>query len=373
VGTGTTGSGIVTNTTASVGTAQALQTITLGSGTLTVTRGAGDPVSNNVLAGAAKVQVGQFNFAGSNSSFTVNNFAILIPNGAATSVTSVTVEGKDVNGNTVSQTQSLTTSAAMPYATATFTGLGMYVPMNDSSNLNVFVGTPTIASGATSGSGITVTLDSGATSGVFSATNSAGTVSTSFSGGNLASAGTFYVRKSIPTFAMVPTGLTVPSTGNPIYKFSITADPAGAIEWSKLVFNIATSSTAASSVTSLYLTDDASGTNLLDNTTTSATTTATTITVDLTKNATQPKYAQIAAGATKTYDLYGTVAGFTTGSTVTISLASDSSTVANGIASASGNTSWSDRSATTHSITSSDWTNGYLLKNFTSNATTYSK
>ena len=374
VGTGTTGSGDLTNVSTSVGTAVALQTITLGSGTLSLTRGAGDPVSNNVLAGASSVMVGEFNFASANSSYTVNNLAILVPNNVATSVTNVSVTYKDVNGASHTATQALTTSTTAPFATATFTGLGMYVPTNDSANIDVYVGTPTIASGATSGAAINVTLDAGATSGTFSVTNSAGTVTTNVNGGtNVASNGTFYVHKSTPTFAMLSTGVTVPSTGTPLYKFSIAADPAGAIEWSKLVFNIATSSTAASSVTNLYLTDDASGVNLLDSNTTSASTTATTITVDLTKNSTQAKYAQVAAGATKTYDLYGTVAGFTTGSTITISLASDGSTVANGIASASGNVSWSDRSATSHTITTTDWTNGYLLKNFTSNATSYSK
>lgn len=373
VGTATTGSGDSTNNSTSVAATAALQTITLGNGTLSVTTGAGDPVSNNILAGASSVMVGEFNFAAANSAYTVNNLAILVPNGAATSVTNVSVSYKDQGGTSHTVSQALTTSASMAYATATFTGLGMYVPMNDSANLDVWVGTPTIASGATSGAAVRATLDRGNTTGIFSATDSAGNVSTSVtsaSSANVASNGTFYVRKSIPTFAMLSTGVTVPSTGTPIYKFSVTADPAGAIEWSKLVFNIATTS---ATVTSLYLTDDASGNNLLDNTTTSASTTGTTITVDLTKNATQAKYAQVAAGGTKTYDLYGTVAGFTTGSTVTISLASDSSTVANGIASASGNTSWSDRSANSHTISTSDWTNGYLLKNFTSNAVSYSK
>jgi len=366
----TSGTGMLTSIATSPSTT-ALQTITVGTGSLSVTRGAGDPTSNNVLAGASSVAVGQFNFAASNSAYTVNNLAILVPNSAATSVTNVTVSYKNASGASQTATQALSVSASAPYATATFTGLAMYVPMNDSANLDVSVGTPTTASGATSGAAINVTLDTGATTGTFLATNSAGsTLAIVNSGTNVASNGTFYVRKSIPTFAMLSTGVTVPSTGTPMYKFSITADAAGAIEWTKLVFNIATSS---ATVTNVYLTDDASGTNLLDNTTTSASTTATTITVDLTQNATASTYAQVAAGATKTYNLYGTVAGFTTGSTVTLSLASDAATVANGAASASGNTSWSDRSATSHTTSTSDWTNGYLLKNFTSNATTYSK
>ncbi|MHB0865541.1 MAG: peptidoglycan-binding protein [Minisyncoccota bacterium] len=367
----TSGTGALTGLSTSPATT-ALQTITLGTASLSVTQGAGDPVSNNILAGASSVKVGQFSFAASYSPYTVNTVTILVPNGAATSVSNVSLSYKDVNGATQTATQALTLpSSTQTMATATFTGLTMYVPQNDSANLDVMVGTPTIASGATSGAAINVTLDKGNGSNLFRAVNSAGSASTTLAA-NVASNGTFYVRKSIPTFAVIqPVAGTVPTTGSPIYKFSITADPAGAIEWSKLVFNI---STTTANVTNVYLTDDASGTNLLDNTTTSASTTASTITVDLTKNATQPKYAQVAAGATKTYDLYGTVSSYgATGSTITISLASDGSAVANGIASASGNTSWSDRSAISHSITSTDWTNGYLLKNFTSTAVSYSK
>ncbi len=373
VGTGTTGSGDLTNISTSVGTAVALQTISLGSGTLTVTRGAGDPVSNNILAGASSVNVGEFNFAAQNSAFTVNNLAILVPNNVATSVTNVTVTYKDVNGATKTATQALAVSSTAPFATATFTGLGMYVPTNDSANLDVSVGTPTIASGATSGAAINVTLDTGATSGVFSATNGAGTVTTNLNTPNVSSNGTFYVRKSIPTFAMIPTNLTVPATGSPIYKFSVTADPAGAIEWSHMVFNVATSG-SGTNVSNVYLTDDSSGTSLTD-ASTYATSTGGTFVFDLGGNTTAAKYQQIAAGATKTYDLYGTVAGFTTGSTITISLASDGSHIANEAAApyAAGNFVWSDRSASAHTTATTDWTNGYLLKNFTSNAVSYSK
>ncbi len=373
----TAGTGDLTGTSASPATT-ALQTITIGTGSLTVTTGAGDPVSNNVLAGASSVNVGQFTFSAANSAYTVNNLVIKIPNGAATSVTNVTLSYSDANGNAKSVTQALTTSASAPYATATFTGLGMYVPMNSSANLNVSVGTPTVASGATSGAAINVSLGTGASTGDFQALNSAGGTLTQINNGvAVASGGTFYVRKSIPTFAMIPTGLTVPSTGSPIYKFSITADPAGAVEWSKLTFNIATSSTGASSLTNLYLTDDASGNNLLTTTTgaVAGSTGSQTFTVNLLTNGVAST-SQIAAGATKTYDLYGTVAGFTTGSTVTISLASDGSAVANAAAasvSTPNNVIWSDRSAIGHSTATTDWTNGYLLKNFTSNAVSYSK
>lgn len=393
----TAGTGDVTGQPASV-TQAILQTITVGNGTLTITRAAGDPVSNNVLAGASSVKVGSFNFAGQNTWYTVQNLAVLVPNGAATSVTGVTVSYKDVNGATQTASQALAVSATLPFATATFTGLQMYVPMNDSANLDVFVGTPTVASGATSGAGINVALSEGNTNtaldNTFRAVTSAGSAITAPNGSfvaTIASNGTFYVRKSIPTFAMINTNTTVPATGSPIYKFSITADPAGAIEWSHLVFNVATSGTNTA-VTNVFLTDDASGNSLLD-TGTFASTTQSLITIDLpTNNITLAKFAQVDAGATKTYDLYGTVAGFTTGSTVTLSLKSDGTPPAvNGQATSGGTGTitvgagngvvgtgaagviWSDRSSTSHSILSSDWTNGALLKNFTSNAISYSK
>jgi len=58
-------------------------------------------------------------------------------------------------------------------------------------------------------------------------------------------------------------------------------------------------------------------------------------------------------------------------------MAADTGSVATGYAPGAspvtGSTIWSDRSSTSHSVTSTDWTNGYLLKNFTSNAISYSK
>ena len=108
-----------------------------------------------------------------------------------------------------------------------------------------------------------------------------------------------------------------------------------------------------------------------------STTTSGTAIINLNANTSSAKYDQIGAGATKTYDLYGTVQGFTTGSTLTISLASDSSATTSAASAAQvgsgNNVVWSDRSATSHTVSTSDWTNGYLLKNFTSSAVSYSK
>jgi hypothetical protein len=380
---------VIANVQAALGGPVTIQSSSTTSGvpysTLSVTRGFGDPVSNNILAGASSVRVGEFNFAAHNSSYTVQNLAILVPTAAAGSITNVSVSYKDVNGVTQTATQALNSTGA-GNITATFTGLTMYVPSNNSANLDVSVGTATIASGAISGATINISLDTGNAStsidNTFRALNSTGALLTVVNSGTpIASNGTFYVRKSIPTFAMVNTGNTVPSTGTPLYKFTISADPAGAIEWSKVSFNV----TATNSVTlsNLYLINDASGINLLDNSVLHPTMvgqgmasgvadSAYVIPIDLSKNTTRANYGQIAAGSTKTYDLYGTVAGFTSGSTLSIGLTPDTSSVTNASAAVvsanaiAGNIVWSDRSAVAHSVTSSDWTNGYLLKDFTS-------
>ncbi|MDE1919525.1 MAG: peptidoglycan-binding protein [Patescibacteria group bacterium] len=381
VGVSTSGTGDITGTSASPA-ATALQTITLGTGTLTVTNGPADPVSNNVVAGASAVSVGEFNFAATNSSYTVQNLAILVPNGQATSVTNVTVSYKDVNGNPQTATQALNVSSTLAYSTATFTGLSMYVPSNDSSNLDVSVGVPTLASNGASGTGINIALDRGGQNGgnsTFRAINSAGSATTTPSAQSsaLSAGGTFYVRKSVPTFAMLAAPSTQPSSGSALYRFSITADPAGAVEWTRLNFTIATSATTAAGpmLSSMYITNEASGVSLLDSNSTSATTTKNNVTVDLSQNSVQPKFEQIGAGSTKIYDLYGTVSNWTTGSSLTINLASDGSATTTSAAATvdTSNVVWSDRSASSHSISTADWTNGYLLKNFTTNATSYSK
>ena len=382
VNTTTSGTGAVTGASAVLAVSAPLQTITIGAGTLTVTRGAGDPVSANVLAGASSVLAGDFNFAAQNSAYTVNNVAIVVPRSVASAVNAITLSYKDVNGVTQTAQAYLAVNQSLVNATATFTGLTMYVPSGSNADLLAYVSTPTIASGGSSynisGLGVNLALDT-ANDTLFRAVNGAGApLATINSGVNITSGGTLYVRGSIATFG-VPAGQGgnfVPS--NPLYRFTISADPAGAIEWTRLNFTISTTSTTLSNV---YLVDESTGNNLLDNKTTSASSTATGFLVDLTKNATVAQSQLVAAGSTKTYDFDGTISAFGTGAGLTISLAQDNGNpAANGTATAvSGNVVWSDRSASPHTSpavgvpSSSDFTNGALLKNFTTNSVSYSK
>ncbi len=85
---------------------------------------------------------------------------------------------------------------------------------------------------------------------------------------------------------------------------------------------------------------------------------------------------QIGAGETVTYELRGTVTGWAdTGDSLIVSLTEDSSAVANQSSAAlsASNIIWSDRSASSHTTITSDWTNGYLLKDLSSDVESYSK
>ncbi|MBU6388658.1 peptidoglycan-binding protein [Patescibacteria group bacterium] len=378
------GTGDVTGLSATVGgSGAALQAITVGPGSLTVAAGANYQTSSNVIAGASGVNVGEFTFTAQYSGYTVNNLAILVPNGVASSVAGVTVSYTDQNNAAhTANAQLVLSSSSLPYATATFTGLGMYVPAGGTANLDVSAGIATIASSGASGAGVKVLLDSGSTNGTdFLALNSAGTALKVVNNGtDVSSGGTFYVHKSIPTVAVL-SGQGGAAVSNPIYKFSVSADPAGALEWTKMVFNVATTGTGAN-LTGVNLTD-MSGNSLIDNNTSSASTTQTTITIDLTKNATMPQYQAVAAGATNTYYLTGNMGAFPTGAGLTISLAQDTNYAPNNTPSglSSNNFIWSDRSGINGIHTSpsvagaaatADYTNGYLIRNFTSTAVSYS-
>lgn len=368
------GTGKVTGNSVTV-TAADLQTITVGSGSLTVTRDPGTPVNSNIVAGADMIHVGKFDFAAASASYTVQEVKVKVPADAATSVANVTLKYKNQAGVEQTVSQALTLSSGQDtHATATFTGLTMYVPQNDSADLDVYVDTATVAEGAKSGAAISVVLD--ADEG-FKAVDSAGTSDTSLASSDVNSTassgyGTKYVKKSVPTFTRLTTGYTqnTVASGIGLYRFSITADAAGAVEWRKLAFDVTTTGVNVASGWQLY---DVTGTSVAINaatTTEVAASTGSTYTLGICPNSSVAtcnvgEAEQIGAGSSKTYELRATVTGWgDAGDSLTIAFREDTSAVTNStsIARMSSNIVWSDRSATSHTTITSDWTNGYLVK-----------
>ena len=191
----------------------------------------------------------------------------MIPTGVATSVSAITLQYKDINGAMQTATQGFAAvpTGSAPYATATFTGLTMYVPANSATNLDVYVNIPTVPSGATSGAAISVVLSNikNAYNGNgFHDTDSSGSSNTTFTCASCTSSmlastatsgqGQLVVRQSKPTLTAVALSTTALQNGSgvAIGRVNIAADPAGDVGWGKIVFYVSKDATTKIGATS---------------------------------------------------------------------------------------------------------------------------
>jgi len=354
------GTGVTTSVAVSA-TATDIQTITIGGGTLTATGGS-QPDTAILLAGSTGNYVAQFSFSAANEGFTIDKMKLKVTNNFATSTASITVKYNNKSGVQVSQ-QSLFTAGAQAYATATYTGMTMYVPANSNATIDVYVDLTSIAYGAASGANSAVYLDYDEG---FNATGDSGAVKTNTNAAGSAdlSGNSFNVRKTKPTFAKLDAG-TDPTAM--LYKFQVVADAAGNVDIKQLGFTVVTSTC---DVASMQLYDP--------NTSSALTTTALTPTwngnggdvklyVGLATTPGDDHVLTIGTTA-KTYEVVGTVTNFgNSGDSINVRFKQD--TTANVVnLSAQGQIDlgsyniWSDKSTSAHTTATSDWTSGYLLK-----------
>lgn len=380
------GTGAVTGSTVDAA-ALNLQTITLGTAALAAAAGV-SPDNANVIAGSSLVKVGSFNFTSQFSSFTVDQIAVKVPANAATSITSVTLRYPNASGVSTDSVATLALSSGDEvYSTATFSGLTFYIPADTTKKLDVYVSLATIASGATSGSAISVRLGD---DGGYRNTDSAGTVSTNLASGDLNSAGTsgkgtMYVRKSIPTLSAVALASNTLSEGSDqvLGRVMVTADAAGDIDWGSMVFTV--NKTAAISLGATTTLAVWSGSNQIAGT--FATTTGSLLGgLDSCDNFTscllhfRPTTVEtVVANSSKTYELRGTVGGTATGSNnVSVSIANPQTTASStavfssavgaqgeSTAASFGWSDWSDltdHAAGATGASTVDWMGDYLVK-----------
>ncbi|MDD2657091.1 MAG: peptidoglycan-binding domain-containing protein [Candidatus Pacebacteria bacterium] len=394
VTTNTTGTGAITGSTVSVASAPTLQTITVGPANLIVALNAGStPDKTNIIAGSAMVKVGSFRFTTQYSPYTVDQIKVKVLAEASTAVSSVVLQYKDAAGATQTATQSLAlSSGAQTHSTATFTGLTFFVPADSNRDLDVYVNTPTVASApSASGKAISVILDYNEG---FNATDSSGTAdilltaSADIASTDATGKGAMVVRKSIATIAAGTAPSTTLNTGadQVLGTFNVTADAAGDIDWGQTVFTVSkTAALTIGATTTLAVWDVTSGSTRV--TGSFATTTGNLLGgLDALAGNTsgllhfRPDTVQtVAAGATRKYELRGTVGGTAAGANnISVSIANPSSTTVTTaafltvagatLASATTNPSfvWSDWSdATNHATTATtatDWTSDYLVK-----------
>lgn len=355
------GTGATTGSTSDA-TAVDVQTITLGSGSLSVSVAASDPDTANVVAGST-VKVGAFRFSAANSSYTIPELKLKVTSNAASSTNGLTIKYKNAAGATVEATAPVI-AGSEANATSTFTGLSAFVPANDEMVVEVYANVPLLSQSGATGNSINVTLDYNEG---FKAVDGSGSTATSVGSADVSSNGTFYARKSVPTFAKQSVGHSTPATGVALYKFTVSADAAGSVEWKKLSFTVATSGVT---VDDLYLRRVGASSNVNDATVEGAGT----VSVYAGTSA-NDDVESISAGSSQTYELFGTVTGWGSGDSLVISLTEDSSVAAPASSATltSNNIIWSDRSATSHTTVTADWTNGYLLKDFSSDVQSYSQ
>ncbi|GEM_PF-3193385 len=362
-----TGNGQDTGTVVSVTSNVVLQTITIGSGSLAVAKGAGDPNSENIVGGINNVKVGEFEFTATNSDFDLEEMIVKISNNAASSVSAVKLRYKNEAGNTVtSPGQVLTTSSTQGNATATFTNLNGFIEADETMAVEVLVDTVDTDVNGASGATINVTLDY---NNGFKAVDAAGTQSTSVGSADVSSDGTFYVRKTIPTFAQVDLSGN-PTSGNALYEFTVSADAQGRVDIKKITFDVITSGVT---ITDFYLREKGSSTDIND--TDPESDSGNDVEIFAGTNNDDDVIA-VSAGSSKTFQLFGTVTGWgDDGDSVTITFAEDSSAqapVSSASLTSSAELIWSDRSATSHTTITADWTNGFLIDDFGSDVQSFS-
>lgn len=360
------GTGVSTSKSVSAAAAD-IQTITIGTGSLTAANGS-MPDAAIVLAGSAGNYMAQYTFTATNEGFTVDKLKIKVANGFATSTAGVTIKYKNAAGTLVTSPNQVFTTGAEANATATFTGLTFYVPADEDANLDVYVDMVGLSSSGASGAVGAIILDYNEG---LNATGDSGTAVTSVGSADLTS-NSFYNRKNKVTFAK-QTLTGAPMTGNPLYKFTVVAANADYnVEIKQLSFTVTTN---GCDVASLYLYDTAQGVQLTDNAISPLTTGGA---VALIVGTAGDNDVLTIGTAAKTYEVRGTVTNYTSSASDSIAIqfkqdvayivnntaynagANDDSSPA--VGAANNYNVWSDKSASGHATTTVDWTNGYLLK-----------
>ncbi|MBT4209314.1 MAG: hypothetical protein HOE19_00115 [Candidatus Komeilibacteria bacterium] len=333
------------------------QTITIGSGSMSASAGT-HADSAVVLAGTTGNDFANFNFSALNEDYTIQELRFTIENNFATSTTGITLDYPTASGTATAN--GIFIASGDDYY-ATFTGLDMFVEADNEASVTVKIHTTTIASGGTSGASGTVTFvyNSG-----FKAVGSSGTTVSSAGSANL-SGNTMYLRKSKPTFAKTVISATTPSSDSALFKFTVVADSLGDVDIKQLGFTVTTTGTTVTAL-KLYNTD-----------------TGLAIT-DTGVDADSSGYVKLLVGAvdddvervgttTKNYEVRGTITGWgQSADEITVGFKQDVAAATNAAADTQNGSYynvWSDRSATSHTTATTDWTNGYLIKEMTGSHT----
>ncbi len=350
----TTVSGTTANSGQSVSTsATDSQTITYSAGSIAAALDASSPVTAN-LDDNGTVTTAAYKISAANDTYTITEVTIAVSNASAVSSVMLKDAGSVVG--------------TKPGATSvTFSGLNIVVPANGNKVISVDLQLSPVGVGAgTSGSAVTTTLTS------FKHVTSTGTTATATPG---TAGAAEYVYKSVPTITngVLPNSILAAGTQT-LAKFAISSNGTGTISWDKIVFTV--TKTTAPGLASFALYDADSNTQVAGAFTASGTFTAAGGT-----GGTQSFVAtteQEISGA-KNYELRATVSGtIVAGESVVTNIASSglghvAPAAYATVAGTAATFVWSDESAASHSTTTLDWNNDFLIKNIPTAAQSLSK
>lgn len=187
---------------------------------------------------------------------------------------------------------------------------------------------------------------------------------------------THIARRTVPYVTYnnneISTSVNGTTTAKPVYKFTISADDAGDVEWSQLTFDVTDSDGTATGISSSNYLLYVEGQSTALNSAATHNTTTNEVVIDATNIQSVP------AGSSVTYVLKSNVSISTTALSHTLSVEltaeEDTTLVTNTEAILSATTTdaytvladfvWSDRSAQSHAATTADWTTGYQVDDF---------
>ena len=316
------------------------QTITAGVGSFAVAADASKPVVALNVANSA-VKVAAFKFTATNETYTIDRLGVSVSGDSQDVIQNVVLKDH-LNGAEL---------ASQPFngAYATSTGFSFVISANTDKVMDVYLQLAGVGVGATTtGQDVKVTLNG------YRVKNTQGSTTNAYPSG--ITGNNEYVVKSLPTLAMLTTSDKLGAGTQTIGKFTVAADAAGTISWKEMLFNYGTSSALSLGSIALYDgTTEVLGTATLQNATG---------TIRFVADNEQ----EIGAGITKTYSLKATVGGtIDTGAYVQTSIADIASSLGGpaaytaGLAGAGGSFIWSDKSVSSHGLTTADWFDDYKV------------
>ena len=340
------------------------QTMTAGTGTITATKAA-TTADARIVADNQTIDVADFRFEGLYSDYTVTDITFTIADVSAVSTVMLYDGATFVASKTAA-------------ATTTFNGLTWKVNNGAPKNLTVKLVLGTVGNGAGStGASLLTTLTS------FTATSSAtgvSDVSANDSGPSIENdpaSNATYVYAAIPTITSVnlPTTQLGPGTVTAA-KFTVGSNGTGTIGWKKLIFTINRAMSGTDTLGAATLWDADTNTQIAGTATyTGSIDQDSDTSGGLTFVATNEQ--QISGSKTYALKISSVACSCVAGDNLNVSIAQPDSFAASTdyttVAAANSSQAtfvWSDTSAASHSTSTSDWTNAYLVKNLPTDSQT---